>query len=456
MRSMKSKKVALINLGCPKNLVDAEEILGRVADSGSTICQYPEDAEILIVNTCGFIDDSKKESIDAIFKMAKLKEDAQCKKLIVTGCLAQRYPKELQKEIPEIDHVVGLKDFEKLTDLSGSDRKREKSSSIQCSDDWRNRIRLTPRHYAYLRISDGCDNRCSYCAIPGIRGKFYSRTIENILEEARQMAREGVKEINIISQDTTSYGVDLYGKRQLHVLLEKLSNIEGIEWIRILYTHPRHFYPELVHTIARYDKICKYIDLPIQHIHDFILKKMGRGVTHTSVKSLIDDLRARIPELFLRTSVIVGFPGETEEHFTELLEFVKDIKFERLGVFTYSKEEGTPAASFKKQVPKEVREQRYKEVMLAQQKIILKKHKNLVGNTIPVIVDEKDETKGRWFGRTYGDAPDVDSKVIIQENHLKVGDITNMMITGIAGYDLTGAPVHLLQRHKGAKGQKNI
>ncbi len=453
---MKSKKVALINLGCPKNLVDAEEIIGRVAESGSTICQYPEDAEVLIVNTCGFIDDSKKESIDTIFKMAKLKEDARCKKLIVTGCLAQRYPKELQKEIPEIDHVVGLKDFDKLTDLSGSDQKRKKVSSAQCSDDWRNRIRLTPRHYAYLRISDGCDNRCSYCAIPGIRGRFYSRTIENILEEAIQMSREGVKEINIISQDTTSYGVDLYGKQQLHVLLERLSGIEGIEWIRILYTHPRHFYPELIHVISRYDKICKYIDVPVQHSNDFILEKMGRGVTHASIERLIDDLRRHIPKLFLRTSVIVGFPGETEEHFTELLEFVKGAKFDRLGVFTYSREEGTPAASFKKQIPSDVKEQRLKEVMLAQQKIILKKHKKLVGSTISVMVDEKGGANGGVFGRTYGDAPDVDSRVIIQENHLNVGDIKNMMIAGTEGYDLIGIPAPFPQRHRDKKGQKKI
>lgn len=439
---MKSKKVALINLGCPKNLVDAEEILGRVAGSGSTICQYPEDAEVLIINTCGFIDDSKKESIDTIFKMAKLKEDARCKKLIVTGCLAQRYPQELQKQIPEIDHVVGLKDFEKLTDLSGSDHKRKLASSAQCSDDWRNRIRLTPRHYAYLRISDGCDNRCTYCAIPGIRGRFHSRTIENILEEAQQMACEGVKEINVISQDTTSYGIDLYGKQQLHVLLEKLSRVEGVEWIRILYTHPRHFYPELIHVIGRSDKICKYIDLPIQHVNDTILKEMERGVTHAHIENLIGDLRSHIPQLFLRTSVIVGFPGETEKHFAELLEFVKSTKFERLGVFTYSKEEGTPAASFKKQIPKEVKKQRLKEVMFAQQKIILKKHKNLVGNTISVIVDEKDETSSGWLGRTYGDAPDVDSKVIIQENQLKAGDIKNMMITGTVGYDLIGTIIH--------------
>lgn len=442
MRNMKSKKVALINLGCPKNLVDAEEIIGRVAESGSTICQYPEDAEVLIVNTCGFIDDSKKESIDTIFKMAKLKEDARCKKLIVTGCLAQRYPKELQKEIPEIDHVVGLKDFDKLTDLSGSDQKRKKASSPQCSDDWRNRIRLTPSHYAYLRISDGCDNRCSYCAIPGIRGKFYSRTIENILEEAHQMGCEGVKEINVISQDTTSYGTDLYGKPQLHLLLEKLSHIEGIEWIRILYTHPRHFYPELIHVLGRYEKICKYIDMPVQHINDCILEKMGRGVTHAYIESLIDDLRSHIPRLFLRTSVIVGFPGETEEHFAELLAFVKSAKFERLGAFAYSKEEGTPAASFKKQIPKEVKEHRLQEIMLAQQKIILKKHKSLMGSAIPVMVDEKDGTRGGMLGRTYGDAPDVDSRVMIPENHLKVGDIKNMMITGIEGYDLIGTPAH--------------
>ncbi|MDN3514254.1 MAG: 30S ribosomal protein S12 methylthiotransferase RimO [Candidatus Brocadia sp.] len=433
---MKSKKVALINLGCPKNLVDAEEILGRMADSGSTICQYPEDAEVLIVNTCGFIDDSKQESIDTIFRMAKLKDDARCKKLIVTGCLAQRYSKELQKEIPEIDHVVGLKDFDKLTALSGSDHKREKTNSAQCSDDWRNRIRLTPGHYAYLRISDGCDNRCSYCAIPGIRGRFYSRTIENILEEAHRMACEGIKEINIISQDTTSYGVDLYGKQQLHVLLKKLSGIEGIEWIRILYTHSRHFYPELIHVIGRYDKICKYIDLPIQHINDFVLEKMGRCVTHAYIERLIDDLRSHIPGLFLRTSVIVGFPGETEEHFAELLEFVKSTQFERLGAFTYSREEGTPAASFKKQISKEVKEHRLQEVMLAQQEIILKKHKNLVGNTISIMVDEKGKKNGEWLGRTYGDAPDVDSKVIILENQLKPGDIKNMMITGTAGYDL--------------------
>jgi ribosomal protein S12 methylthiotransferase len=447
---VKSKKVALINLGCPKNLVDAEEILGRVAGTGSTICQYPEDAEVLIINTCGFIDDSKKESIDTIFKMAKLKEDACCKKLIVTGCLAQRYPQELQKEIPEIDHVVGLKDFEKLTDLSGSDHKRKLTSSAQCSDDWRNRIRLTPKHYAYLRISDGCDNRCTYCAIPGIRGSFHSRTIENILEEAQQMACEGVKEINVISQDTTSYGVDLYGKQQLHVLLEKLSGIDGIEWIRILYTHPRHFYPELIHAIGRYDKICKYIDLPIQHINDAILKEMGRGVTHADIETLIDDLRSHTPQLFLRTSVIVGFPGETDEHFAELLAFITSAKFERLGVFTYSKEEGTPAASFKKQVPKEVKEQRLKEIMIAQQKIILKKHKKLVGTTISAMIDEKSKKNGQWLGRTYGDAPDVDSKVIIQENHLEIGDITNMMITGTAGYDLLGAIVN----HKVAKNAK--
>lgn len=435
---MKSKKVALINLGCPKNLVDAEEILGRVAETGSTICQYPEDAEVLIINTCGFINDSKKESIDAIFRMAKLKEDARCKKLIVTGCLAQRYPDELQKEIPEIDHVVGLKDFDTLTGLSGSGDKKKKTAAAQCSDDWRNRIRLTPKHYAYLRISDGCDNHCTYCAIPGIRGRFHSRSIENILEEARQMACEGVKEVNVISQDTTSYGVDLYGKQQLHVLLEKLSRVKGIEWIRILYTHPRHFYPELISVIGRSDTICKYIDLPVQHINDTILREMGRGVTHAQIERLIDELRNHIPKLFLRTSVIVGFPGETGEHFAELLEFVKRTQFERLGVFPYSREEGTPAASLKKQIAKEIKDQRLKEIMLTQQKIILKKHKDLVKSTIAVIVDEQGKAEKTWLGRTYGDAPDVDSKVIIRENHLKIGDIKNMIITGTAGYDLLG------------------
>ncbi len=433
--NMKSQKVALINLGCPKNLVDAEEILGRVAYSGSTICQYPEDAEVLIVNTCGFIDDSKKESVDTILKMAKLKDDARCKKLIVTGCLAQRYPEELQKEIPEIDHVVGLKDFDKITSLSGSGNKGEKSPSVQCNDDWRNRIRLTPRHYAYLRISDGCDNRCSYCAIPDIRGKFYSRTIENIVEEAKKMAGEGVKELNIISQDTTSYGIDLYGKKQLHVLLEKLSKIKDIEWIRLLYTHPGHFYPELIEFIAQCEKVCKYIDLPVQHCNDTILEKMRRGVTHTQLRMLIDNLRNHISRLFLRTSVIVGFPGETDEHFAELLEFVKAVKFERLGAFTYSQEDGTPAAKFKKQLPEKVKEQRQKDIMLAQQEIIIEKHRGLIGKSIPVIIDEMSK-KGIFIGRSYGDAPDVDSKVIIQRDRLKAGDIKNMLITDAEGYDL--------------------
>lgn len=435
---MRSKKIALINLGCPKNLVDAEEILGRVADSGSTICQFPEDAEVLIVNTCGFIDDSKKESIDTILNAVKLKEGVQGKKLIVTGCLAQRYPKELQKEIPEIDHVVGLKDYDTLINLSGSSRKKKKSVSAQCNDDWRNRIRLTPKHYTYLRISDGCDNRCSYCAIPDIRGRFHSRTIDNILEEARQLAREGIKEINIISQDTTSYGVDLYGKQKLHVLLERLSEIEGIEWIRILYTHPRHFYPELIHVIGQQNKICKYIDMPIQHINDDILQRMGRGVTHVSIESLIDKLRSSIPSLFLRTSVIVGFPGETEKDFDELLTFIKVTQFERLGAFTYSSEDGTPAASFKKQIPKKIKEQRLKEVMLTQQEILLKKHKNLIGKSIRIIVDEKNGTGEGWIGRTYGDAPDVDGRVMIQENHLKIGDVKTMIVTDMIGYDLVG------------------
>jgi len=255
------------------------------------------------------------------------------------------------------------------------------------------------------------------------------------------MASEGVKEINVISQDTTSYGVDLYGKQQLHVLLEKLSKIEGIEWIRILYTHPRHFYPELIHVISQQDKICKYIDLPIQHINDTILAKMGRGVTHAYIESLIDDLRSHINRLFLRTSVIVGFPGETEDHFAELLEFLKTTQFERLGVFTYSKEESTPAASFKKQVPQKIKEQRLREVMLTQQEIVLRKHKDLIDNSIPVIIDEKNDNNNGWIGRTYGDAPDVDSKVIIQGNHVKAGDIKNMRITGTAGYDLTATSI---------------
>ena len=430
----KSKTVALINLGCTKNLVDAEEMLGRIAANGSTICQYPEDAEVLVVNTCGFIDDSKKESIDMIFKMAKLKENAQCKKLIVTGCLAQRYSAELKNEIPEIDDVVGLKDFEKITHLTGT--RRGNNSTIYQSDDWRNRIRLTPKHYSYLRISDGCDNRCTYCAIPGIRGNFMSRSIENILEESRQMASEGVKEINIISQDTTSYGLDIYGKQMLHVLLEKIAAIEGIQWIRLLYTHPGHFYPELINTINEQDTICKYIDLPIQHINDTILEKMGRNTTRKSIETLINNLRRLIRAIVLRTSVIVGFPGETDGQYQELLEFIKKTKFERLGVFAYSKEENTPAAKFKKQIGKKVKQQRLNEIMLAQREIVWENNKNLIGKKASVIVDEKDVVSGMLIGRTSGDAPEVDGKVFINDKQIKVGEIREVAIRNIIGYDL--------------------
>ncbi|MCR4292089.1 MAG: 30S ribosomal protein S12 methylthiotransferase RimO [Candidatus Kuenenia sp.] len=430
----KSKTVALINLGCTKNLVDAEEMLGRIAANGSTICQYPEDAEVLVVNTCGFIDDSKKESIDMIFKMAKLKENAQCKKLIVTGCLAQRYSAELKNEIPEIDDVVGLKDFEKITHLTGM--RRGDNSTIYQSDDWRNRIRLTPKHYSYLRISDGCDNRCTYCAIPGIRGNFMSRSIENILEESRQMASEGVKEINIISQDTTSYGLDIYGKQMLHVLLEKIAAIEGIKWIRLLYTHPGHFYPELINTINEQDTICKYIDLPIQHINDTILGKMGRNTTRKSIETLINNLRRLIRSIVLRTSVIVGFPGETDGQYQELLEFIKKTKFERLGVFAYSKEENTPAAKFKKQIGKKVKQQRLNEIMLAQREIVWENNKNLIGKKASVIVDEKDDAAGMLIGRTSGDAPEVDGKVFINDKQIKVGEIREVVIRNINGYDL--------------------
>lgn len=430
----KSKTVALINLGCTKNLVDAEEMLGRIAANGNTICQYPEDAEVLVVNTCGFIDDSKKESIDMIFKMAKLKENAQCKKLIVTGCLAQRYSAELKSEIPEIDDVVGLKDFEKITHLTG--KRRGDNSTIYKSDDWRNRIRLTPKHYSYLRISDGCDNRCTYCAIPGIRGNFMSRSIENILEESRQMASEGVKEINIISQDTTSYGLDIYGKQMLHVLLEKIAAIEGIQWIRLLYTHPGHFYPELINTINEQDTICKYIDLPIQHINDTILEKMGRNTTRKNIETLINNLRRLIRSIVLRTSVIVGFPGETDGQYQELLEFIKKTKFERLGVFAYSKEENTPAAKFKKQVGKKVKQERLNEIMLAQREIVWENNKNLIGKKASVIVDEKYAVSGMLIGRTSGDAPEVDGKVFINDKQIKVGEIRELVISNVNGYDL--------------------
>lgn len=461
---MKLPKVALISLGCPKNLVDSEKILGRVAENGCVICQNPEDADVLIVNTCGFIESAKEESIDTILEASKLKTASSASgrysRLIVTGCLAQRYKESLRTEIPEIDNVIGLGEFDTIADLinptlPSPSNGKGRSVETRCGDDWKTRLRLTPKHYAYLRISEGCNNPCTYCAIPAIRGPFRSRPLKQIIEEAEQLAIDGAKELNIVAEDTTAYGIDLYKEQRLHTLLRKLSRIDSVHWIRLLYTHPAHFYSELIEEIARNEKVCKYIDLPIQHINNEILKRMGRKVTRIQIERLIEELRSKVPGLFIRTSVIVGFPGETEKQFDELLRFIEDTAFERLGAFTYSKEEGTKAANMKKQASKKTQERRLEQIMSVQQKIAFKKNKQMIGKTLEVLIEERARIEGArngfrgWLGRSYGDAPDVDSNVLVQGTvpipliykagrRATVGNFCQVLITDTKDYDLCG------------------
>ncbi len=442
---MKLPKVALISLGCPKNLVDSEKILGRVAENGCVVCQNPEDADVLIVNTCGFIESAKEESIDTILEASKLKTESSAsggyKRLIVTGCLAQRYKESLRTEIPEIDNVVGLGEFDTIADIITPSLPPSEGKGVgaRCGDDWKTRLRLTPKHYAYLRISEGCNNPCTYCAIPAIRGPFRSRPLKQIMEEAEQLAIDGAKELNIVAEDTTAYGIDLCKEQRLHKLLQELSSIDSVHWIRLLYTHPAHFYPELIEEIVSNEKVCKYVDLPIQHVNDEILKKMGRKVTRAQIEHLIEELRSNIPGLFIRTSVIVGFPGETEKQFNELLRFIEDTAFERLGAFTYSKEEGTKAADMLRQSSKKTQERRLERVMSVQQNIAFKKNKQMIGKTLEVLIEERSKNgfKG-WFGRTCGDAPDVDSNVLVQGSNIKPGNFYRVLITDTKDYDLIG------------------
>lgn len=434
MVKTKTPKIALVSLGCSKNLVDSEKILGRLAQGEVAFCQDPAFADVLIINTCGFVKDAKEESINTILEMARLKEESGLGKLIVTGCLAERYERELIKDIPEIDHVVKLENFDKIAELSGLTGGR-KGSNGSCNEGESFRIRLTPRHYAYLKISEGCSNSCSYCAIPTIRGPFGSRPMDEILREAEELAAGGARELNLIAQDSTLYGVDLYGRQCLHELLKTLSEIKSIRWIRLLYTHPAHFYPELTHEIAGNEKVVKYIDMPVQHISDKMLGLMGREVTRSGVERLIQRLRGEIPGLVLRTTVIVGFPGEGEKEFGELLSFLEETAFERLGAFVYSREEGTAAAALRDRVPESEKRRRLDEVMALQQGITFRSNGLLVGQTFEVLVDAPREGGRGWLARSYRDAPEVDGNVVVFGSGVAQGEFRKVTITHQEGYN---------------------
>jgi ribosomal protein S12 methylthiotransferase len=435
MKSKAKKKVGLISLGCPKNLVDSEIMLGLLNKASFEITNEKEKADILIVNTCGFIESAKKESIDTILEMAECKK-GKCELLVVTGCLAERYREELAESIPEIDVLAGTggyADIVKLIEEAYSSGKAE-SFTEQCDLSYLNnkRTMTSDKGYAYLKIAEGCDNRCSYCVIPSIRGGYRSRRIEEIVMEAKDLAALGKKEIILISQDTTRYGIDIYKKRSLVALIKKLSAIKEIEWIRLLYCYPEEIDDELILEFKSNPKLCKYIDIPIQHISDKILKAMGRRGKSRDVENLINKLRYAVPEIVLRTSLIVGFPGETEADFKKLYNFVKRMEFDRLGVFAYSQEEGTKAALMKKQILKSLKNKRCRSIMKLQDSINNKKIAERIGTKCIAIVDGVTDDGRYYYGRTYGEAPDIDWIVFLSSDKaLKVGDIMSCEITSI-------------------------
>lgn len=435
-------KIALESLGCSKNLVDAEIMMGILNKKGYKLVGDFEEADIILVNTCGFIESAKQESIDTILELAQLKETANLKILIVTGCLAQRYSDELKAEIPEIDAIVGTGSYQNIDDIIDSLKKEKHIVSLNDIDFVYNenlpRYISTPNHMAYLKIGEGCDNKCTYCIIPKLRGKYRSRKMEDIIAEAKDLAAKGVKEVVVIAQDTTKYGCDLYGKEMLPQLLEELANIECLKWIRIMYSYPESITEELVKVMKKYDNICNYFDMPIQHASNKILKLMNRHTTKEDILSKVEMIRSYIPDATLRTTIIVGFPGETEEDFNEMIEFVKIAKFDRLGAFAYSREEDTPADKLPNHVEEESKLRRRDTLMLVQQEISQELNSNKVGNEYEVLIEEQIEDKV-YIGRTQGDAEEIDSIVYVKSNHqLEVGDFVNVKINNALEYDLMG------------------
>ncbi len=436
------KKIGMVSLGCPKNTVDSEIVLGSLTDKGYSVTSNEGDADVIIVNTCGFIDSAKEESIDAILEMAEYKRKGNCQKLIVMGCLSQRYKDELLKEIPEIDYLAGAGDFKSVAEMIESKNGIKKSKVREPVFDFNEntpRILTTPRYTAYIKIAEGCSNRCSFCIIPKIRGPFKSRNIDSIIREAEILSDKGVKELNLISQDTTMFGADTGLKNGLSVLLKKLVKIDGIRWIRLLYCYPTFLNDELIEIMKNEEKICKYIDLPLQHSHDDILKGMMRQEREGEIRDLIFRIRDAIPDIAIRTAFIVGFPGETDRHFEHLLSFVKEMKFEHLGVFTYSPEEGTKAAEIQNHVLEDVKKKRKDTIMEIQKRVSLEKNKRFIGTTKDVLVEETTGSDEFLIsGRMQTQAPEIDGVVYIEKSEVRAGDILPVKITKAMEYDLVG------------------
>lgn len=432
-----------ISLGCDKNLVDSEVMLGIVEKNGYRIVDSEEDADIIVINTCCFIHDAKEESIQTILEMAEYKKTGRLKALIVTGCLAQRYKEEILSEIPEVDAVLGTASYDKIAETIR--RALERGGFVELSDinalplvDTK-RLVTTGGHFAYLKIAEGCDKHCTYCIIPKLRGNYRSVPMERLLKEAQELAEQGVKELILVAQETTVYGKDIYGEKSLHLLLRKLCEIRGLRWIRVLYCYPEEIYDELIEVMKEEKKICRYLDLPIQHSEDEILRRMGRRTTRQQLISTVEKLRREIPDIVLRTTLITGFPGETKEQHEALMDFVDEMEFERLGVFTYSPEEDTPAADFPGQIPEEVKEERRAELMELQQEIVFDRAEEMAGKELLVMIEGKVADEDAYVGRTYMDAPNVDGLIFVNtDRELVSGDFAKVTVTGAAEYDLIG------------------
>ena len=431
-------KVGFVSLGCSKNLVDTEMMIGLLKNNKFEIVNDETQADILIINTCGFIESAKQEAIDTILEMAKYKEIGNCKYLVATGCLVQRYKKDLEKLLPEVDLFISIDEYdefwEKIEKMLNMNKKYDNDKL-----DYLDRIITTGNTTAYLKIAEGCSNFCTYCAIPYIRGKYISRKYEDIIKEANQLAKKGVKEIIIIAQDTTKYGIDIYGKPRLHELIKDISEIESIKWVRFLYAYPESITEELINEVKANEKVCKYFDIPIQHISDNILKKMNRKSTGKDIKELVKKLRNEIPDVILRTSLIVGFPGETEDEFIELLDLVKETKFDKLGVFMYSKEEGTPAAKFTNQVHYKTKQSRWNKIMKEQNIISANILNKKIGRKYIALIEGITQEKSYYIARTYMDVPDMDGLIFIKndQNH-NIGDFVNCKVSSVKEYDLIG------------------
>lgn len=439
--------IFFISLGCDKNLVDSEVMLGLIRERGIVITSDETEADIIVVNTCCFIHDAKEESINAILEMAEYKKNGRCKGLIVTGCLAQRYKEDIEREIPEVDALIGSSSYDAINDvidkvLQGETKVEEFKDIDYLTDVKTNRVNTTGGFFSYLKIAEGCDKHCTYCIIPKIRGNYRSVPMERLLEEAKFLAEGGVKELILIAQETTVYGVDLYGEKTLPKLLRELCKIEGFEWIRIQYCYPEEITDELIEVIKTEPKICHYLDIPIQHASDDILKRMGRRTNNNELREMIAKIRREIPDMALRTSLITGFPGETEEDHEILKAFVSEMKFERLGVFTYSKEENTPAAKMPNQILKKVKVQRQKELMQLQQKIAFEHAKSMVGKRLKVMIEGKLIDEGIFVGRTYMDAPKIDGYIFVNtQDELMSGEFVEVEVTEAKQYDLIGTAV---------------